>query len=48
MATPISGMDVYAPVFKVKQNGEEYPVKESILSLEIDEDWKLLQCFGFH
>jgi len=38
MATAISGMDIYAPVFKVKQNGEEYPAKENILSIEIDED----------
>jgi hypothetical protein len=38
MATPISGMDIYAPVFKVKQTGGEYPPKESILSIEIDED----------
>ncbi|CAG0986451.1 hypothetical protein METP2_02304 [Methanosarcinales archaeon] len=38
MATAISGMDIYAPVFKVKRNGEEYPPKESILNIEIDED----------
>ncbi len=38
MATAISGMDIYAPVFKVKSNGEEYPAKESILNIEIDED----------
>lgn len=38
MATPISGMDIYAPVFKIKQNSEEYPPKESILNIEIDEN----------
>lgn len=38
MATPISGMDIYAPVFKVKQKGEVYPPKESILNIEIDEN----------
>ncbi|MCX9010209.1 MAG: hypothetical protein OIN66_03705 [Candidatus Methanoperedens sp.] len=39
MATLISGLKVYAPVFKVMQaSGEEYPPRQSILNIEIDED----------
>ncbi len=39
MATQISGMQVYAPVFKVKQvDDSEYPTKDCITNIEIDED----------
>jgi phage protein D len=39
MATPIAGMDIYAPVFKVMINGvDEQRLRDSITGIDVDED----------
>lgn len=38
MATPIQGIKIYAPYFKITLNGKPYPPRENIINVEIDED----------
>lgn len=38
MVTPLNGHEIYAPFYKVMLEGEEYPPRECISGIEVEED----------